>query len=58
MFHDVKRRMAFTTHNLPSERLKNDFCKFHEAMFHGVKRPYELIFYIQCLKKRDLNEVA
>jgi hypothetical protein len=40
---------------LPSGRLKNDFG---EAMFEGVKRPYELIFCNLIIEKIDFDEVA
>jgi hypothetical protein len=43
--------MALANHNLSSESLKNDFVEFHEAMIHGDKRPRELVFCIQGLKK-------
>jgi hypothetical protein len=38
--------------------LKNDFGEFNEAMFHGFKRPCEIIFRILGIEKSDLDEVA
>jgi hypothetical protein len=49
--------MALWTHNLTSERKKNDFGEVDEAMFQGVQRPYELIFSIPSIEKSELNEV-
>jgi hypothetical protein len=37
--------------------LKCDFVDVDEAMFQGVERPCEKIFYLLD-KKRDLDEVA
>jgi hypothetical protein len=44
--------MALKTHNLPSGRLKKDFCEVDEAMFEGVERPYEIIFWILSIENR------
>jgi hypothetical protein len=35
--------------------LKNIFGEVDEAMFEDVERPYELIFWILCYGKGDLN---
>jgi hypothetical protein len=44
-FSDVSStRMALNTHNIPSERVKNEFFDVNKATFQGVKRPYEIIF--------------
>jgi hypothetical protein len=51
-------KIALTTHNLPSVRLKNDFGEDDEAMFQGFERPYEFIFCIVGIEKSDLDEVA
>jgi hypothetical protein len=42
--------MALRSHNLPSGRLKNDFVEVEEAMFRGVERPCEIIFYILSIE--------
>jgi hypothetical protein len=47
--------MARGTNNLPSWVLKNDFGEVEEAMFRGVKRPYEIILSIE---NSDLVQVA
>jgi hypothetical protein len=38
--------MVISTHNLSSERLKNDFGEVDEAIFQGAERPWEHIFCI------------
>jgi hypothetical protein len=38
--------------------LKKDFDEVDEAMFHGVERPCEIIFYIPGIDKSDLDEFA
>jgi hypothetical protein len=48
----LSTRMALTSLNLPSWRVKNDFGEVYKAMFEVVGSPYELIFYIRAFKKR------
>jgi hypothetical protein len=50
--------MALVTHNVPLYFLKNCFGEVDEAMFEGVKRPYEFIFCIVSNEKSDLREIA
>jgi hypothetical protein len=38
--------------------LNNDFGEVDEAIFQGVERTYELIFFILSIEKSDLDEVA
>jgi hypothetical protein len=38
--------------------LKNDFGEVVEAVFQGVERPCELIFFTVCFEKSDLDEFA
>jgi hypothetical protein len=38
--------------------LKNDFADVDEAMFQGIKRQREIIFYILSIEKSDFDEVA
>jgi hypothetical protein len=52
------RRMALRTHNLLSERIKNESAEFDEAMFQFFEMPCELIFCILGIEKSYLNEVA
>jgi hypothetical protein len=47
------RTMAQRIHNLPSKCLK-----MRPVLIQGVLRPFELIFYILDIQKRDLVEVA
>jgi hypothetical protein len=49
-------RKALRTHILHSGRLKNDLVEVDDAMFHGVKRPYQHIFW-NWESKMDLDEV-
>jgi hypothetical protein len=51
-------RTALWNHNLPSGRLIIDFSEFDEAMFQGVERPCELIFFFLGIRKSELVEVA
>jgi hypothetical protein len=37
--------------------LTSDFVEVDEAIFHGVEKPCELIFYILGIQKSDLDEV-
>jgi hypothetical protein len=43
--------MAMRSHNLPCERLKNDFREVDEAIFQGVEMPCEIIFWIPWIEK-------
>jgi hypothetical protein len=52
------RRLALRTHILHLDVLKSDFREVDEAMFQGVERQYELIFFILNIEKRDLEEVS
>jgi hypothetical protein len=38
--------------------LKNEFGHFEEAIFHSVKSPCELIFFILEFEKGDLDEIT
>jgi hypothetical protein len=49
--------MALRTHNLPSRLLKNYFGEVDEAMFHGVERPREIIFFILFTEKKRLFRI-
>jgi hypothetical protein len=44
-------RVAFTTQNEPSGRLKNEFGEVDEVMFQGVERLCKLIFCILDIVK-------
>jgi hypothetical protein len=50
--------MALRTHNLPSGHLKCDFEDVFDAMFQGVEKPQELIFYLLGNQKSDLDGIA
>jgi hypothetical protein len=50
--------MALRTHNLTLDVLKNVFGEFDEAMFRGVERTCEIIFFILTIELSDLDEVA
>jgi hypothetical protein len=50
--------MALRTNNLTSCVLKIDFGEVEEAMFRGVKRPYEIILCILSIENSDLVDVA
>jgi hypothetical protein len=50
--------MVLREHNLPSGPLKKDFREFDEAMFQGVERPYENIFFMLSFEIIDSDEVA
>jgi hypothetical protein len=50
--------MPLGTHNLPSERLKNDFGEVDEAMNQGVEKPSELVFSIEGIEKSELEKIA
>jgi hypothetical protein len=54
----LSRLIDLRTHNLPSWCLKNDFGEVDNAMFHGVKRPYEPIFCKLIIEQKDLGEVV
>jgi hypothetical protein len=43
--------MANRTLKLSSEHLEKRLCDVDEAMFHGVERPLEDIFYILEFRK-------
>jgi hypothetical protein len=38
--------------------LKNDFAYVDDAMFRGIERQREIIFYILGIEKSDIDEVA
>jgi hypothetical protein len=38
--------------------LKDDIADFDEAIFQGIERQREIIFYILGIEKRDFDEVA
>jgi hypothetical protein len=42
--NDIGSQMVLTTHNLPSDRIKNDIGEVDEAVYQGVKMPCEIIF--------------
>jgi hypothetical protein len=43
--------MALRLKNLPSARLKNDFCEIDEAKFHRVERPNKHFLNAEHRKK-------
>jgi hypothetical protein len=54
----LSRRMILSTHNLSSERLKNDFGEVDEEIFQGVELPCEFMFCISGFLKSDFDEVS
>jgi hypothetical protein len=42
----------------PSGRQKYDLSEVDKAMFQGVDKPWELIFYFLGIQKSTFNEVA
>jgi hypothetical protein len=50
--------MTLGTHNLFCGGLKIRLGDVDESMFNYVKRPFERIFYILGIEKRDFHDVA